>query len=449
MIKKRDTVGLFIVAADGINNYSAGVGTSVIGMINTINSVYNKIKISSIDLKFYLITPYLKDGYNYKNQSILESNKNIVTRFNGEFIEIDNATNGESGFGNDSTLILNWETGSKNASKEILKRIPRHDKNIIICIDTPFLKAPKYLQEQNALDDNVFVVIAPQSTDIAHESNMIGRFQFELNSFSTANENKNVFVSYISKYFKKHLNIDYSIKKEKLIPFFSGPDYLGERLKIYSQKEIKQILENKYHIPTKRNIIFIVGRLAICKGIDEALKMAAMIDKKHKPFIVVLGFTYRDFEYVEYLKNLKKDLKLDGVFFDKLDTMLPILLWQWKNTNLSIHLSRNEPFGLAPCEARFLAKKYGPIAIVSDRGGLKEQITNYNDGIVCRYGSILSYKRAINYIYSLNSEELNKIKKTSYETVMRKYDPYKNFLQLLSKFTINLGETNGRNKNRV
>ncbi len=164
------------------------------------------------------------------------------------------------------------------------------------------------------------------------------------------------------------------------------------------------------------------------------MTFASLIDKKLNPYIVILGFSYRPDNYIAKIKKLKNDYQLDGIILEELNTELPILLWQWQKTNLSIHLSQFEPFGLAPCEARFLAKNYGPIVVTSDRGGLNEQIVNYKEGLICKYGSKNSYKKAIKFFYSLDDKQKEIIRINSYKKMMEKYNSYNSFVKFLNNF---------------
>ncbi len=163
----KKSLALFILAADGINSYSAGVGTTVSGLLNSLSKLEIKLSKINLLLKLYLITPYLQDGYEYKNNEIIYNNK---------LIEIDNNTDGIGSFGTQNNFINNWNTASDNAALEISKYIDYDNINIIICIDTPFLKVASYLKQKNLLQNQVYVILAPQSTEISHQTNIKDRY---------------------------------------------------------------------------------------------------------------------------------------------------------------------------------------------------------------------------------------------------------------------------------
>ena len=132
------------------------------------------------------------------------------------------------------------------------------------------------------------------------------------------------------------------------------------------------------------------------------------------------------------LESIKKEHGISGKFIFKLDLKLPILMWQWKNTIISSHLSQFEPFGLAPVEARLMARDNGPVVVVSDRGGLKEQILSFQDGYVAEYGKEASYEGIIRSIFCKKQAELKKMRKSAYANVIKKYDSYENIFILLT-----------------
>ena len=160
---------------------------------------------------------------------------------------IDNGTNGECAFGLPGSFLKNWKMTSKNASKVVKKYTKYQDKNIVICIDTPFLMVAKYLGNDISINTNI--VLNPQSTEISHATNMDGRFKFEQESFAYASNHKNIFIGYVSSYFKRHLIEEYNVKKSTLISFKTGVDFLSGRLKkLICQHFSGQFLKRIFYI---------------------------------------------------------------------------------------------------------------------------------------------------------------------------------------------------------
>jgi len=423
--KKR--FGLFYLAHDGITSHYAGIGTYTKSYLDNLPQIINLLENNGLLVDLYLVTPKYKKGFYGYNDSLKKSSLKLVKRYTGRLIEVDNGMKGLDSYGG----IENWNMCSENASVCISKYLSSHDRNIIIAVDTPFLKVGELLNKSNSVR-NYNVVLSPQSTEKIHNSNILCRYEWEKRAFVNANNSNNIFVSYSSLYIKNHLLTEYGVFSEKMVPSMSGLSLGSSRYKKYSQKYIAEQLD-KYGIPLDRPLIFTLGRLEPYKGFLETIKLFKQIDAKFKPYLVMLGFSYtKDNPMISKLKEIKNKEKIDGKFIFQLDLILPTLIWQWKNTKISAHISQFEPFGLAPVEARLLAKNHGPVVVVSDRGGLPEQIINGKDGFIAKYDSTDSYSDVVNKIFSLSPEELRNMRTEAYKRVIEKYDSKKNILKLLT-----------------
>ena len=56
---------------------------------------------------------------------------------------------------------------------------------------------------------------------------------------------------------------------------------------------------------------------------------------------------------------------------------------------------------------------------------------NYKDGIICKYSDIDDYKKAIDFICNLSYNDNKKIRTEAYNSMIKKYDPYSNFIHLI------------------
>lgn len=420
-------IGLFYLAHDGITSHYAGIGTYTKSYLDNLPKIIEDLKKYKLHIDLYLVTPwYKKEFYGY-NKDLKQNNLNLAKRFKGKVIEVDNGMGGLDSYGNTE----NWDQCSKNTAEYLSRYLRIYDSNIVIAVDTPFLRVGEFLNECYC-KKNLKVVLSPQSTERIHHSNISGRYEWEKKVFFHAENSKNIFVSYSSLYIKRHLSQEYGISRKKLIPSMSGLSFSSTRYKKYSQKYIAQQLA-KYGIPLNRPLVFTVGRLEPYKGFEETIKLFKQINSKFNPYLILLGFSYiKGNPLVSKLREMKKNEKIHGKFIFHLDLILPTLIWQWKNSKISAHLSQFEPFGLAPVEARFLAKDSGPVVIVSDQGGLKEQISNNTDGFVATYGSVGSYRNIVEKIFGMNPANLCKIRAKAYSRVMKKYDSYRNILILLT-----------------
>jgi len=424
---KKKRLAIYYLAHDGITSHYAGIGTYTKSYTDNFPQIIELLEKNQVETTLYLLTPkYKKTFYGY-NHKIENNNLKLIERYGGKLIEVDNGTNGLDSYG----TIKNWDKCSKESSNVISKYLGLYDTNLIIAVDTPFLRVGEFLNKINT-QINYKVVLSPQSTEKIHNSNIQGRYEWEKSIFQNANNSINIFVSYSSLYIKKHLLSEYKVNNRKLIPSMSGLSFSSHRYKKYTQDQIKNEL-TKYGIPTNRFLVFTVGRLEPYKGFIETIKLFKQIDKRLNPYLIMLGFSYlKNNPLIKELEKIKRDDGIDGKFIFKLDLILPTLIWQWKNSRISAHISQFEPFGLAPTEARLLAKDNGPVVVVSNQGGLPEQISNNKDGFIVKYGSIKSYKKVVNGIFKMNGNQLTKLRKTAYQTVIKKYNSYENIIVLLS-----------------
>ena len=96
---------------------------------------------------------------------------------------------------------------------------------------------------------------------------------------------------------------------------------------------------------------------------------------------------------------------------------------QWQNTNILAILSRSEPFGLIPIEARFY-KNENLALLVSNIGGLKEQVEDGVNGFVTRLEN-KAIRNKLNTISKLTSKEKAQSSRNGYKKIISSFDQIK------------------------
>jgi len=183
--------------------------------------------------------------------------------------------------------------------------------------------------------------------------------------------------------FKIIFNSNWSKKK-----FLDGmiSDYINsEKLVVINQSAKKCSVK----LNSKKKIITFVGKLNRAKGYDIFGKAILKILNKHKKWSsIVIGDEPRD-----KIKFTHK--RLNNLGFIKHDSVLKI----YKKASIAVICSRwEEPFGRTSLEA----SANGCAVIISDRGGLKETITN---------GVILKKLNHINLYKEIDNLIINKKKR--------------------------------------
>ena len=215
-------------------------------------------------------------------------------------------------------------------------------------------------------------------------------------------------------------NSEWSKKRfiENLGNFYSG----SPKLEVINQSTNKP----KIDFEKKKKIITFVGKLNSAKGYDLFGGAILKILKKHKNWsALVIGDEPR-----EKLTFKHKNLNILG--FQEHRRVLGIL----EKTSIAVAFSRwQEPFGRTSLEA----SSRGCAVIISDRGGLKETIT---DGIIIKKNSIKNIFNAIDDLIK-NKKKLKILQKKSYgnfyltnKYISKKIDNYRSDL-LNDKFRIN------------
>ncbi len=165
-------------------------------------------------------------------------------------------------------------------------------------------------------------------------------------------------------------------------------DYINsEKLIVINQSAKK----NKVNIKSKKKIITFVGKLNKAKGYDIFGNAITKILNKYKDWSsIVVGDEPRD-------KIKFNHERLNNLGFIKHDSVLNI----YKKASIAVICSRwEEPFGRTSLEA----SANGCAVIISDRGGLKETITN---GIILKKLNYLNLYKEIESLIKNNKKREN------------------------------------------
>jgi len=192
--------------------------------------------------------------------------------------------------------------------------------------------------------------------------------------------------------FKIVFNSDWS--KRKFLEDMKNNHINSEKLIVINQSAKK----SKVNLKSKKNIITFVGKLNKSKGYDIFGRAIIKILNRHKKWTsIVVGDEPRD-------KLQFNHKKLNNLGFIKHNEVLNI----YKKSSIAVVCSRwEEPFGRTSLEAA----ANGCAVIISNRGGLKETITN---------GVILKKLNHINLFKEIENLIKNKKKRTKLQLLSLK-----------------------------
>jgi len=185
--------------------------------------------------------------------------------------------------------------------------------------------------------------------------------------------------------FKIIFNSNWS--KRKFLENMKNDHINSEKLIVINQSAKK----NKVNLKTKKNIITFVGKLNKSKGYDIFGNAIIKILNKHNNWSsIVIGDEPRD-------KLKFNHIKLNNLGFLKHNEVLNI----YKKTSIAVICSRwEEPFGRTSLEAA----ANGCAVIISDRGGLKETITN---GVILKKLNQINLFKEIDNLIKKNKKRVN------------------------------------------
>ena len=192
--------------------------------------------------------------------------------------------------------------------------------------------------------------------------------------------------------FKIIFNSNWS--KRKFLVGMKNDHVNSEKLIVINQSAKK----SKVNLKTKKNIITFVGKLNKSKGYDIfGNAIIKILNKYHNWKSIVVGDEPRD-------KLQYNHQKLNNLGFLNHNEVLNI----YKKTSIAVICSRwEEPFGRTSLEAA----ANGCAVIISDRGGLKETITN---GVILKKLNQISLYNEIESLIRNNKKRTN-LQKLSYK----------------------------------
>lgn len=423
-------VALFYLAHDGITSYYTGVGTYTKCYHETLPLAIRQASNSGYEISLFLVTIYSSPDYCGASPETAAESHTLCREHNGRVIELDNGLGGSNTYG----AVPHWDSASRQAAEIVADALRVFDSAVVVAVDTPFLRVAEFLNARLLLADRsrVTVCLSPQSTETIHRTGIPGRYQWEYAALHACTDWPNTWVSYSSLYLRDDLATGYGVPHERLIPSISGLSFTAERYRRYPQDYIGSRLA-QYGLPTDRPIVVSVERLERYKGFQETVRLFSLIPERHRPHLVLIGVSYiNDNPLLHELEAEKDRLGIDGTFIFRFDAVLPVLLWQWHRCVLSVHLSLYEPFGLAPTEARYLARDYGPVVVLSDRGGFREQVTDGNEGFMVRYGDPDDYRRVVKTVFEDATFDGASMRQRAYANVVADYDCQRNITEFLA-----------------
>jgi len=437
-------IAIVYLAHDGFTSLYTGVGTVARDFLLSFPEVNKILRGDNKNLSLELFMGTIK--YNKKCFGYSEEVKKGTVFYTKKYknihlVELINGSGGEKSYGS----IDLWKNACISAATFVytLLTSQKFNKVIVVCVDTPFAQVANYFFDQYQ-DSNIDFVWLPQSTVMIHKIDSALGKKFEQNSYlklrytwekgivDLARKNPQVKIACVSKFIKKHLIKAYFAKRTSLINLQNGLYF--KRLNKYkvSQDKIASILK-KMGVPLDRPLIFSFGRAESYKGLDLVIKNAKELMSKKNYYLLIIASPYsiKD-SYVSRLNKLIREYPKNSKIVYDLDFLIPHFIMQWKNTMVLALLSRAEPFGLIPTEARYYRNKNLTL-LVSDLDGFSEQIKDGIDGFKTKLNN-RQIRLKFNKIAKLGIGKKSIIAQKGYDKAIRLYDQIKINSNFIKKY---------------
>lgn len=419
--KKTLTVGVIHLATEGIQLFVGGVGSFIRGQIEALPDVIELLAANDIILQPH----FIEIAYSRFHCSFNEERRAHYIRhihaMGGTFSTVPNMTIGKGAdcswpYG-DAFLgnLQNWQISSAAGAAKIIDICANYDITLAFCHELPFSMTPLIARLQAAIEEvNLKVIFVSHGTAFNHEMPLPNpeRIMAESLPVHWAKIDTNIKLGFISQFMATHLVTQYGADPQGFVPVLAGIDIDDPWFRLRSDQAISHTLL-KYGIPLDRPLAITLGRGVQYKRHDLLLKASCSLNNDIHPVIVSDPVLPELTQLAQFASQ--------PTIINSFDRELMACLIQWHNTRVCVLSAENEPNGLIPMEARWLARKQGALLVVADSGGLSEQVTPGIDGFQHIAGDAENLACVIQQICALSDVEINHIRQAGAALIKARY----------------------------
>jgi len=428
-------LALLYLVPEGVNTWVAGVGSVINGNMAALPEVVTELKKQGVELSVYFATPAATPEVRGWNTGQIEKAQRVADLTGGEVVFLPNYTDGSDNFG----ALDQWKVISA-AGTELAYRIAKtHDKTVVLAHSShPFALAPVYIDMQaDVLGVDVVSIYTIHSTAIQDRTFQFKgakypdnqRIMVEALAVQWAKFTDRIKLGCISHYMGRHLVAEHGAHEDCLVPTLNGIDTSDPHFALIPEDRKLAVLKEN-GVPLDEPLFFSWGRFVPEKGFDIFLEAASKAGCVHP---VLVGMMDHSPEYPQKLMKLADELPGERTVIVKRDWDLVASILQWKNTVLVGVVSRyDEPHGLVVNETRLHAREGGPVVMVSNRGGLPEQVTDGVDGLIVDIDDVDSVAAKIRDFMALPAEVRDEMRCNALRTIEERYSFKRNIIQTLA-----------------
>ncbi|WP_145558634.1 glycosyltransferase family 4 protein [Yersinia mollaretii] len=410
--EKKLKVGVIHLATEGIQLFVGGVGSYIRGQIQALPDVIDLLAKNNIILEAHFIEIACSRYHAFYDNECRAHYISQIHHMGGTFSTVPNMTQGRDAgcswpygdhfLGN----IQNWQVSSAAGAARIMDISADYDITLAFCHELPFSLTPLIARLHAAMEGvNLKIIYISHGTAFNHEMPLPNpeRLMAESLPIHWAKIDSNIKLGSISQFMATHLMKEYGADPTSFVPVPAGINFNDPWFRIRSDQEISDTL-SQYEIPLERPLAITLGRGVRYKRHDLLLKASCYLGNAIHPVIV-------SDPILPELSALARQLPIQPSIINSFDRELMACLIQWRNTQVCVLSAENEPNGLIPMEARWLAREQGALLVVADSGGLSEQVEQGIDGFRHNAGDAENLAEVIRQVYPLSEVERNKIRR--------------------------------------
>ncbi|CFQ85224.1 MULTISPECIES: glycosyltransferase family 4 protein [Yersinia] len=421
-------VGVIHLATEGIQLFVGGVGSFIRGQIEALPEVIELLAAHHIILQPHFIEIACSRYHCSFNDERRAHYIRHIHAMGGSFSTVPNMTMGNGAncswpYG-DAFLgnLQNWQISSAAGAAKIIDICANYDITLAFCHELPFSLTPLIARLQAAIEGvNLKVIFVSHGTAFNHEMPLPNpeRLMAESLPVHWAKIDTNIKLGFISQFMATHLVAQYGADPQGFVPVLAGIDIDDPWFRLRSDQVISHTLL-KYGIPLDRPLAITLGRGVQYKRHDLLLKASCLLNNDIHP-VIVSDPVLPELVQLAQSTQLASQLASPPTIIHSFDRELMACLIQWHNTRVCVLSAENEPNGLIPMEARWLARKQGALLVVADSGGLSEQVTPGIDGFRHIAGDAENLACVIQQICTLSDVEISHIRQAGAALIKARY----------------------------
>lgn len=427
---------LIYLVPEGVNTWVAGVGSVINGNLQALPGVVEDLWNAGVDLTLFFCTPAAGPGVRGWNPSQFAKARQVAEATGGQVVLLPNLTDGSENFGR----LDQWKVVSGAGAGFALATAGEFDKTVVLAHSShPFALAPVIIDMQHHVYGvDITTVYTIHSTAIQDRTlDLRGgkfpdqeRIMVEALAIQWAKFTNTIRLGCISEYMGRHLVEQHGADPRCLVPTRNGIDTSDPHFALLPEERKLAILEGN-GVPIDRPLFFSWGRFVPEKGFDLFLELARRLDGALHP--VIVGMVDHSPSYPdEIIRQYRGTVPGGETIIVKRDWELVTAILQWKNTRLVGILSRyDEPHGLVVNEARYHARAGGPVVMVSNRGGLPEQITPGEDGLVADIDRLDRAVEVAREFLNWSEEKREQVRRNALVTMEKRFSFRRNIVETL------------------